>query len=321
MWTDLSKPREDVELYVDRAYDAMRLDLFLRDKLPWRSRSALQRMIREDRVLVNGVPGKPGSRVRGGDLLRLLVPQPQPGDIRHAEIPLRILFEDEWIVALDKQPGILAHPVGKTLYNTLINALHHRYRRVDDPANDVVPHLAHRLDRDTSGVLLVTKDVRIFRAIAEQFETKQVRKEYLAIVHGAPERDEGTIDLPLGRSGLDGRERLKTLVRADGAPSRTDYRVEERFAGFSLVRALPQTGRTHQIRVHLMAIGHAILCDALYGTEREWRVRDGAPPILARQALHAERLQFVHPVTGTPMEIRAPLPEDLSRMVATLRST
>jgi 23S rRNA pseudouridine1911/1915/1917 synthase len=317
--TDLSKPLEDIEIRVDRAYDGRRLDVFLREKLPWRSRSAIQRLVREERALVNGVVGKVGGRVRAGDLVRLRVPQPQPGDLRHAEIPLCILFEDDWIVAIDKQPGILAHPVGKTLYNTLINALHHRYRNLDDPTKDVVPTLVHRLDRDTSGVLLVTKDDRVRSALSEQFETKRVQKEYLAIVHGAPETDEGTIDLPLGDAGERNIGHPKMSVRADGAPSRTDYRVVERLPEFSLVRALPRTGRTHQIRVHLAAIGCPIVCDAVYGRERELLPAAGGTPLLARQALHAERLRFVHPVTGAPMEIRAELPADLARALAALR--
>jgi 23S rRNA pseudouridine1911/1915/1917 synthase len=318
---DLSKPLEDVGLRVDRAYDGLRLDRFLREKLPWRSRAAIQRMIREGRVLVNDRPGKAGERVRHRDAVRVRAVEPAPGEIRHAEIPLRILYEDEWLVALDKQPGILTHPVGRTLYNTLINALHHRYRNVDDPSRDVIPKLVHRLDRDTSGVLLISKDDRVRATLSAQFETKQVEKEYLAIVCGVPERDAGTIDLPIGVAGAAGHGRAAMAIRA----SLTEYRVLERLPGFALVRALPRTGRTHQIRVHLAAIGLPIVCDARYGGGSELR-GDGAAagesdePILSRQALHAERLRFVHPVSRHPMEIRAELPGDLERALAFLRS-
>ncbi len=321
MTIDLSKPYEDLVLHVDRAHDGLRLDVWLREKLPWRSRTAIQTLVRDGRVEVNDLAGKPGGRLRPGDRVLVRVRRPEPGEIRHEDIPIRILYEDDWIVGIDKQPGILTHPVGRQLYNTLINALHLRYRNLETPSLDVIPKLVHRLDRDTSGVLLVSKDDRIRASLSAQFEEKQVEKEYLAIVRGEPERDACAIDLPIASAGETGRHRVRMTVRPDGAPSRTEIQVVERFPGFALVRALPRTGRTHQIRVHLAAIGLPILCDALYGEEREIRADRPVQPLLSRQALHAERLRFVHPVSGERMEIRAELPEDLLRTIAALRET
>ncbi len=270
-------------------------------------------------MLRRGQPARPGEAVRRGDRVTILVPQPPGPPPDPGAIPLRILWEDDALVAVDKQAGLVVHPVAKHRLDTLVNALHRRYRRLDDPAADRVPRLVHRLDRDTSGVMVVTLRPEARAALAAQFWKRTVKKEYYALVDGEVPEDDFEIPLAIGP---DPEARVTLKRRAgEGEPLRSSTRVRvlERFPGATAVAAEPHTGRTHQIRVHLAAIGHPILCDALYG--------DGAPvpgpdglPALARQALHAWKLRFTHPVTGEAVALEAPIPEDLLRAAELLRS-
>ncbi|MCI0340078.1 MAG: RluA family pseudouridine synthase [Planctomycetales bacterium] len=315
---DLSKPQERIEFEVHPADDGLRLDRFLRVRMPWRSRSSLQGLIRGGRVLRRGKPARPGESVRRGDRVTILVPQPPGPPPDPGAIPLRILWEDDALVAVDKQAGLVVHPVAKHRLDTLVNALHRRYRRLDDPAADRVPRLVHRLDRDTSGVMVVTLRPEVRATLAAQFWKRTVKKEYYALVDGAVPADEFEIPLPIGPDP-DARVTLKRRA-GEGGPLRSSTRVRviERFPGATAVVAEPLTGRTHQIRVHLAAIGHPILCDALYGDGAPVLDREGRP-VLARQALHAWRLQFAHPLTGAAVALEAPIPGDLLRAAEVLR--
>lgn len=309
---DLSAVQQDVTLSVDPGNDGLRLDRFIQSKLPWRSRTSVQRAIETGRVLIDGVPGRVNRRVHPGQTIRIVVPPPPDGTIRHHEIPLDVVYEDRYLLAINKQPGFIVHPVGKHLYNTVINVLHHRYRRPDDPENDVVPNLVHRIDKDTSGLLLVAKDEKVRAAMAMQFERKEVEKEYLALVTGEVGPESGRIAAPLGKDPR-ANMKVKMAVVEGGLPSSTEFAVEERFAGATLLRLRPKTGRTHQIRVHCASIGHPLLSDALYG--------NGAlEGVIARQALHAERVTFSHPVTAERTTVAAPLAADFVAAIARLRS-
>jgi 23S rRNA pseudouridine1911/1915/1917 synthase len=326
---DLSKPIEEACLTAKTPDEGLRLDLFLKEYVGWKSRTELVRLIDDGQVTVNGATRKCSCRIRVGDVVEVKLGSAGSDEVRHHEIELDVLYEDEWLVVLNKQPGIVVHPAGKHLYNTLINALHLRYRNLADPDKDVVPRLVHRLDRDTSGVLLVSKDNRIRRSLSFQFENHLVTKEYLAIVQGELGPDYQVVDQPIGPAREPGTWiKRKVSDEPEALPAKTDVRVVRRYPGATLVLLRPFTGRTHQLRVHLTSLGHPMLCDWLYNPGEPLCREDlGLPPhpagprhpLLARQALHAYRLRLRHPVSGEPVVFRAPLSRDLRETLKAYR--
>jgi 23S rRNA pseudouridine1911/1915/1917 synthase len=264
--------------------------------------------------------------VRAGDVIRLRIPpyrrklhvDPQPtGD-------LPILFEDAHCVAMDKPAGVPVHPAGRHLENTVIHYLHRRYPR-DDEAGGDLPRLLHRLDRETSGVLLASKHGDFHYHVGQAFEFRRVQKTYLAVVEGRVERDGGSIDLGIGPA-RGSPIRLKMEARDDGTglPASTHYRVLRRSQRFSLLELVPKTGRQHQLRVHLAAIGHPIVGDKIYGPDENYflnAINGGLDEsalrrlVLPRQALHAQALEFQHPQTGRLMHLQAPLPADMAALL------
>ena len=317
----LVEPESQVILTVGRDCEDMRLDAFLAKHLPWRSRTNVRDMLGEREVLVAGERRKPAYRMKVGERVEIPLPPPPEEALTINEIPLHILFEDEDLVVLNKSPGILVHPVGRVRFRSVINALHLRYRNPEHPEQDVIPRLGHRLDKETSGVLVVCKNAAARRYIYFQFEKGEVEKEYLAIVEGEMKQNTGDIDLPIGLA-LDSPIRIKRGVRHDGgAAAQSQYEVLERAAGFTLVAVRPRTGRQHQIRVHLEAIGHPIVCDKMYGVREKLMLSDlrtlgeGEEDIclLERQALHAHRMGIRHPTLQEPITLCAPVPEDVLR--------
>ncbi len=304
----------------------MRLDHFLRDVLFWRSRTSIRRLIEKGAVLAGeGRKPRPSLKVREGEVITILLPPRPPVEAPSGLLPeVPILYEDPYLLVVDKPPGLAVHPSGRQVEGTLIGILHARYP--GGPGGDgPLPRLCHRLDKETSGVLLVSKDERARCLLGRQFEERKVQKTYLAVVEGAPEREEGIIDLPLApdpKSPI----RLKMEARRDGRgrPALTRYKVLERGERFSLVQVRPATGRQHQIRVHLAAIGHPIVGDKIYGPEERLFLRaleGGLTPeekerlVLPRHALHAWKLRFHHPFREEEMEVTAPLPEDMAGLL------
>jgi 23S rRNA pseudouridine1911/1915/1917 synthase len=290
-----------------------RLDRALADAFPHVSRTAVALWIEEGRVRVDGasLPGK--TRVRGGERVVVDVPAPRPALLVPEERALSILFEDDAILVLDKPAGLTVHPGSGRRDGTLANALVFHLRNLPTAFGADRPGIVHRLDKDTSGVLVVAKTEAAHRALARAFAAREVRKEYLALVHGRVEAEEGRIDLPLGRSSA-GRTRMAVRT-SGGRAATTGWRVEERLPLHTLVRCFPVTGRTHQIRVHWRASGHPIVGDPLYG----WRSSPG-DAVPGRLMLHAHRLAFAHPGSGEPVAFEAPVPADFAAGTAALRA-
>ncbi len=316
---DLSVPITEFRFIVQLPEDGTRVDVVLRDHYPWRSREHFQGMIDDGGVLVNDARPKSATRLRNGDVVRVRIPVPADAPSKETGEGLHVLYEDDAVVAIDKPSGMVAHPTGRIRHGTLINFLHARYRRPGEGAADVVPRLAHRIDRDTSGVVLVVKDRRLDAVVARAFFRREVKKTYLALAEGTPRAESGFIDKPIGQSA-DAQTRLEMAVTDDGRPSRTSWRVLERFADRTWMELSPHTGRTHQLRVHLKSEGHPLTCDHLYGDPRpirrstlDARIGDGDDAILLqRLALHAHRLELQHPVTKRPLVLESPVPADLS---------
>ncbi len=288
-----------------------RLDKALAGCFPGESRNVVQRWLEEGRVLVDGqaLPGK--SKVAGGERIEVDVPPPRPTHLVASPLPLSVLHEDEHLVVIDKPSGMTVHPGNGQHEDTLANALVARYRGLPEASGSDRPGIVHRLDKATSGVLVVARSEGVQRALSALFAAREVQKEYLALVHGVPRKDEGSIELPIGRC-----EAQRTKMRVDtegGRPAHTAWRVERRLPRNALLRCMPRTGRTHQIRVHLMAVQHPIAGDATYGPHG-WPWESLVPRLM----LHAHRLAFRHPVTGAALSFEAPVPEAFGATLAAL---
>ena len=282
-----------------------RLDQALHEQLPEFSRSRLQDWIKRGRVLVNGAPARSSRVLHAHDRIDVEPAELPPLRAVPEAIPLRVLYEDPDLVAIDKPAGMVVHSGAGVHTGTLVNALLHRFDSLSALGGESRPGIVHRLDRYTSGVLLVAKNDAAHRALAAQFAGRQVEKTYLALVHGNVAADRGRIEKPIAR---DPRHRVRMTARLPrGRPAWTEYRVLRRFASFTFLQVRIGTGRTHQIRVHLSSIGHPVAGDRLYGAPTG---SAGQPPH-DRFFLHAHRIRFQHPFTGQPVEIESPLPEDL----------
>ncbi|MEZ6194390.1 MAG: RluA family pseudouridine synthase [Planctomycetota bacterium] len=318
MRKDLSQFIEEVRIEAGADDAETRLDHFLVDKIHWRSRTDLQSRIKRGKVLVNDAPAKPALRLRRGDVVRIIVEPSDLPDQDPSRVEVEVLYEDPDFLIVAKQPGLVVHPTGRHVYDTLMNALFLRYRENGGADEGVVPHVVHRLDRDTSGVICVAKNFETKQILSAQFEARQPKKSYLALVEGRFPDEVTHVDGALARD-TDAEIRLKMRVDPAGLESHTDVEVVERFPHHTLVRARPRTGRQHQIRVHLASVGHPIVCDPLYGDPRSVGVADDPEPLLERQALHAEELRFLHPRDGRELHFLAPPSFDLGATLAALR--
>lgn len=303
-----------------------RVDVWLHERLPAHSRSWIKELVKRGAVKVGGGAVKPSYKVAAGDqVVAEVLPHPEARELAPEDIPLRILHEDASVLLIDKPPGLVVHPGSGRHDGTLANALAFHVGELSDVGGSSRPGIVHRLDRDTSGVMVVAKSNAAHYAIAQQFQDRTTAKEYLALVEGVVEFDADVIDKPLARSPIDASKVIVDPGR--GKSATTTYEVQERFEGFSLVLCRPKTGRTHQIRVHLASIGHPIVADATYGRRSRLfrsellrrKPEEGEAPLLERQALHARRLEFLHPLEGKRVAYEAPVPADLEATVEALR--
>jgi 23S rRNA pseudouridine1911/1915/1917 synthase len=301
-----------VKLHALREHAGRRLDHFLQEQLPGYSRSRLQEWIKAGRVLVNGRPERASHPLREGDVLEVEPAAPTPLAASPEDIPLRILYEDADVIAIDKPAGMVVHAGAGVRDGTLVNALLHRFGSLSTQGGELRPGIVHRLDRYTSGVLLVAKHDAAHRSLAGQFADRRVRKIYLALVHGSVEPDHARIDKPIARDPV---RRVRMTARlAHGRSAWSEYRVLRRFANFTLLEVRIGTGRTHQIRVHLSSIGHPVAGDRLYGAPAQVPGREP----LGRYFLHAASIQFEQPTSGELVEVSAPLPADLEEWMVGL---
>ena len=310
------------ELVADDEAEGQRLDAWLARRLPSLSRSRLRALIDEGHVLLDGARTRPSARLRAGQAVRVHVPAPVPAEPQPEDIPIAVVHQDAHLVVVDKPAGLVVHPGAGTSRGTLVNALLRHVHDLSGVGGVLRPGIVHRLDRGTSGLLVVAKDDETHRSLVRQFAGRTVEKEYVALVLGAPARTSGEVDAPIGRDPV---HRQKMSVRASRSrEARTSWLVEERFDGAALLRLRIHTGRTHQIRVHLASIGHPVAGDPVYGGTRPPSSRRAearaALQSLERPALHAARLAFTHPASGERLALEAPLPEDLHRVLERLRS-
>jgi 23S rRNA pseudouridine1911/1915/1917 synthase len=295
-----------------------RLDQALARVFPDFTRSRLRGLLEAGHALVDGKPAKASLRLKGGERLSLKVPPPTPAVPVAEALPLSVLHEDKDLVVVDKAAGMVVHPGAGHASGTLVNALLHRVKDLAGVGGELRPGIVHRLDKDTTGCLVVAKHEKALVALQKAFKSRTVGKTYLALVHGTPKAVEARIETLYGRHPVN-RQRFTGKVK-EGKPALTVYRVREAFDGAALVEVDLLTGRTHQIRVHLSEAGHPLLGDSLYGAGRKPKGRaDEAQALIGRQALHAWTLSFPHPRTGKVLHVEAPLPADFTAALELLR--
>ncbi len=315
-----------VRLRVRRRLPGRRLDKYLHGRFPHLSRTTIQRLIRQGAVTVNGQPTKPSYEMAGGDIIEIIMPDPEPPEVVPEDIPLDILYEDEHIIAINKDEGIICHPARAEQSGTIVNALAFYANSLSHGQDPFRPGIVHRLDKNTTGVMLVAKSDEAHWRLALQFERRTVQKTYLAVVHGELNLDGDTIDAPIGVHPVV-REKFAVMIRENriniAKSAITHYEVAERFRGFTLVKLMPKTGRTHQLRVHMSYIGHPIAGDNMYGgqpiSEALIAGSGEREPFLTHQALHAWKIRFKHPIREEPMEIEAPFRARFRRLMHLLR--
>ncbi|MBI2912458.1 MAG: RluA family pseudouridine synthase [Chloroflexi bacterium] len=294
-----------LDLVADRSGE--RLDVFLSRRCRELSRSHARRLIDEGLVVVDGRPAKPSLLLAQGAAVNVTVPPAQPIELLPEQIPLTVIYQDHDLLVVDKPAGLTIHPAPGHPRGTLVNALLAICPDLQDMAATLRPGIVHRLDKDTSGLLVVARNDRAQRDLSRQLKEREVHKTYLALVHGAPRPPQGVIEAPIGRHP---RNRKKMAVVAGGREAETRYRTRETLDGYALLEVEPVTGRTHQIRVHLAAIGHPVVGDATYGRRSA---------LVGRQFLHAWRLAFTLPASGRLVEFESPLPADLREALDAVR--
>jgi 23S rRNA pseudouridine1911/1915/1917 synthase len=300
-----------------------RLDSFLASHLSQISRTRIQRAIEDGDILANERVVKASYRVHPGDQIEIDLPEPPPVELTPEPIPVNVVYEDDDLIVIDKPAGLVVHPGAGIESGTLANALVHHFNQLSGKAGRIRPGIVHRIDKDTSGLLVIAKNDTAHENLSNQFRDRQVFKRYVALVYGRVSKERGEIEARIGRSRSN-RTRMAVLKGGAGRPAHTIFDVAERLGGFTLLSVQIKTGRTHQIRVHLSHIGHPVVGDAAYGGGRENSIRDSETrrgvAELGRQFLHTAQLAFDHPRTGERLEFASELPPELSGLLRALGS-
>jgi 23S rRNA pseudouridine1911/1915/1917 synthase len=307
---------------VESGEQGLRLDVFLSRRDPSLSRSRIQRLIAQGAVRAGDRPVKASHKVCEGEMIDCAIAPADECDVTPEDIPLTVIYEDASLLVVDKPAGMVVHPAAGHHQGTLVHAMLFHCRDLSGIGGVLRPGIVHRLDKDTSGLLVAAKSDRAHQALTEQFKLRQVKKNYLTLVYGDVKEDQGMIDLPVGRHPQD-RKKMSTRSRR-GREAATRWQVKERYDAATLLEVDIETGRTHQIRVHLHAIGHPVVGDGVYGGAR--RINAVAQPsmravlkTMKRQALHAAHLRFSHPLTGEPLAFSSSLPADMAQLCDALR--
>jgi 23S rRNA pseudouridine1911/1915/1917 synthase len=310
---------QTIEVKLDPGHAGWRLDRALADAVPTMSRERLKALIRSGALELNGGPLRdPAAKVSGDERLSLAVPEPEPAHNEPQDIPLRVNFEDEHLLVLDKPAGMVVHPAAGNLDGTLVNALlHHCAGRLSGIGGVARPGIVHRIDKDTSGLLVVAKTDRAHEGLAAQFAKHSIDRRYRAVTSGIPIPVAGTVDAPLARSSAN-RQKMAIVAEGRGKRAVTRYRVIEPLNEAALVECRLETGRTHQVRVHMASIGHPLVGDPTYGGTRKAHRELLKSLNFSRQALHAAELGFTHPVTGEPLSFKSDIPSDMQELLSAL---
>ena len=310
---------QTIDVRLDAAQAGWRLDRALAAAVPTLSRERLKALIRSGAVEAGGKPVRdPSAKVRGEEALRVAVPHPKPAENEPQDIPLKIVFEDEHLLVVDKPAGLVVHPAAGNLDGTLVNALlHHCAGRLSGIGGVARPGIVHRIDKDTSGLLVVAKTDVAHEGLARQFAAHSIDRRYLAIVSGIPTAAEGKVDAPLARSSAN-RKKIAIVEGSRGKRAVTRWRRLEALKDAALVECRLETGRTHQVRVHMASIGHPLLGDPVYGRSGKSKGKLLKDLDFQRQALHATELGFTHPVTKHRLSFASPMPPDMQELMARL---
>ncbi|KRE72472.1 RluA family pseudouridine synthase [Paenibacillus sp. Soil750] len=307
-----SVTQETIEWTVENQYANERIDKFITEALEEDiSRTLVQQWVKDGHVKVNGKQVKPNYKLSLQDVIALVIPEPQGVELLAENIPLNVVYEDSDVIVINKQRGLVVHPAPGHYSGTLVNALMYHCKDLSGINGELRPGIVHRIDKDTSGLIMSAKNDKAHASLAEQLKAHTVNRKYIALVHGYIQHDQGTIDAPIGRDSHD--RKMYTVTEKNSKTAVTHFVVLERFGDFTLVELKLETGRTHQIRVHMKFIGHPLVGDPMYGKSKGM-LMDG-------QALHAAILGFKHPRTGEWMQFEAPIPPDMENLISTIRTT
>lgn len=303
---------------IPREFAGQRADVFLSSFLTELSRSSIKKHIELGNILIDRKTFKPSRIINGGESLSISIPPPEPCGVEGEKIDIEVLYEDSNVIVVNKPAGMVVHPGAGVTSGTLVNALVYMCGDLSGIGGEMRPGIVHRLDKETSGVMVVAKNDRAHRSLSEQFKSRETEKEYVAVVSGEMKKCSGVFDSPIGRSPSN-RVKMTSFARA-ARDAETRWEVIERLRGATLVSVRPKTGRTHQIRVHFSENGFPVLADKVYGGKKSRLKNSGLPGVsIKRHALHARSLGFIHPATGKRIELSAEIPEDMASVIDSLR--